>query len=202
MKRKLLILVSVIIFVSVFIYAFWGFKKSVNADIVTKLEGQIYYTKRVDGILTLYKSNTNLENEKLIYSHKGKGKDNFGSYNDNVLDYCYDIKSGDISFVAMNNGEWSLFSLKEGENNAILINKQEKNIYLENTDYISNHQGEITDIQKEGSIYIVENGKERCIKKFYGLYDDKFTGYSPVGFSPDGKYLIYHSMGHLTFLGY
>ncbi|MEW8987404.1 MAG: hypothetical protein AB2401_10465, partial [Bacillus sp. (in: firmicutes)] len=54
---------------------------------------------------------------------------------------------------------------------------------------------------KKGSIYITENGKEKCVKKFYGMYDEKFTGYGPIGLSPDGNYLIYHSMEHLTPFG-
>jgi len=188
MKKNLLILASIILF----IYCFWGFKGFNNKDIITKLEGQIYYTKRVDSVLTLYKSNANLENEKLVYSHVGKGNNQYGT-NDNIIDFYYDAKSDRMNFIAMSE-DWSLFSLEKG------TIKEHSSSNISKTDYINNQFGSITAIQKKGSIYIVENGKEKCIKKFYGIYD-KFTGYSPIGFSPDGKYLIYNSMGHLTSIG-
>lgn len=73
--------------------------------------------------------------------------------------------------------------------------------FLNKTDYIKKEHGSKTVTEKNGSIYIKEKGEERCIKKFYGLHDRKFTGYYPVGFSPDGKYLVYNSMEYLTPLG-
>lgn len=195
MKKKLLILVSVVVFVVIAFNIFIYFKNTINSEIVANLEGEFYYLKRVDDINTLFKSDANLKNEKLIYSHKGKGKDNYGNNNDNIIDYYYDIKSKTVSFIAMNNGDWSLFSLKEGEDTATLINKAD---FMTNTDYINNQTENITATQKKGSIYITQNGEEKCINKFYGLYDNKFTGYQPLGLSPDGKFLIYYSAEHLT----
>ncbi len=64
---------------------------------------------------------------------------------------------------------------------------------MTNTDYINNQTENITVAEKKGSIYITQNGEEKCILKFYGLYDNKFTGYHPLGLSPDGKFLIYYS---------
>jgi hypothetical protein len=204
-KKKLLFLVSLIVLIIIFLTIFIYFKNISNSDVVENLEGQIYYTKRIDGVNTLYKSDANLQNEKLIYSHKGKGRDSYGSYNDNIPDYYYDMKSEEIRFIAMNNGDWSLFSIKEGADHATLISKAEfvktSTSFLANTNYIKKHTEKLTVTQREGSIYIIENGEEKCIKKFYGIYDDKFTGYHPIGFSPDGKYLIYHSMEHLTAFG-
>lgn len=210
MKKKLLLLIGLIVFIVIILNIFTYLKSTINSDIVKNLEGQIYYKKRVDGVNTLFKSDANLQNKKLIYSHKGKGKDSYGSYNDNILDYYYDRERQTISFIAMNDGDWSLFSLKEGEKNATLINKaginnveveKHSRSFMSNTDYIKKQSQKRTVIQKQGSIYIIENGEERCIKKFYGIYDDKFTGYRPMGFSPDGNYLIYHSMEHLTSFG-
>lgn len=194
-KKRLLISVSLVVFIGIAFNIFIYLKNTINSEIVANLEGQIYYTKRVDGINTIFKSDANLKNEKLIYSHKGKGKDNYGSNNDNIMDYYYDIKSKTISFIAMNNGDWSLFSIKEGEDTATLINKAD---FMTNTNYINNQTENITAAQKKGSIYITQNGEEKCINKFYGLYDNKFTGYRPLGLSPDGKFLIYHSAEHLT----
>ena len=194
-KIKLLISVSLVVFIGIVFNIFIYFKNTINSEIVANLEGQIYYTKRVDGINTLFKSDANLKNEKLIYSHKGKGKDNYGSNNDNIIDFYYDIKSKSISFIAMCNGDFSLFSIKEGEDTATLINKAD---FMTNTDYINNQTENITATQKKGSIYITQTGEEKCINKFYGLYDNKFTGYRLLGLSPDGKFLIYYSLEHMT----
>jgi hypothetical protein len=180
-KKKLLISISIIALIGIAFNVFIYLKNTINAEIVANLEGQIYYTKRVDGINTIFKSDANLKNEKLIYSHKGKGKDNYGGYNDNIIDYYYDINSNTISFIAMNTGDWSLFSIKEGTdtNTATLVNKAD---FMTNTAYIKNQTGNITVAQKKGSIYITQNGSEKCIKKFYGLYNDKFTRYRPLGY--------------------
>ena len=195
MKKRLLLVIGFIVVIIVSFNVFMYYKNSSNSDIVANLKGQIYYTKRVNEVLTLFKSDANLQNEVLVYSHKGKGKDEFG-YNDNIIDFHYDIKNKNINLIAMNNG-WSLFSVKQGEGKATLIN----NTSSINTDYIVNHTKNLNVSQKKGSIYIIKNGKEKCIKKFHGIYDDKFTGYKPMGFSPDGNYLIYQSGEHLTGLG-
>ncbi|HKL11617.1 MAG TPA: hypothetical protein VJ990_09215 [Clostridia bacterium] len=178
---------------------------AMNSKIVSGLEGKVYYEKRVDGVLTLFSSDANLENEVVVYSHKGKGKDSYGSYNDNILDYHFDSESGRVDFIAMRDGEWSIFAIEDGESEAVLTGsfdfseKASETVF--ETDYINKKSANTSVLSKSGSIYLLENGKETCIKKFYGIYDGKFTGYNPVGFSPDGKYLIYASMGHLTPIG-
>ncbi len=194
-KRIILILIGMIILILVGPYITIGIKSLINKDILTSLEGEIYYTKRDNDVLTLYKSDANLDNERLIYSHKDKGLTNSGDYNDNIIDFYYDRNTSEINFRAMSDGEFALFSMKEGEEPSKLGASVDKR------EYIRNQQGNITAIGKKGSIYIIENGKEICIKKFYGIYDDKFTGYAPIGFSPNSKYLIYSSMEHLTPLG-
>lgn len=203
-KKLFLILIGIIILISVGPYTIIGIKGLINKDILTSLKGQIYYSKRDDGVLTLYKSDANLDNQKLIYSHKDKGLTDSGDYNDNIIDFYYDTSTNQINFIAMNDGEFALFSMEEGEKNPKLIDKNKtSNIgrLLHKTDYIRKQQGNVIAMEKRGSIYIIENGKERCVKRFYGVYDDKFTGYAPIGFSPDSKYLIYSSMEHLTPFG-
>ena len=107
----------------------------------------------------------------------------------------------------MNKGNFSLFCIKKDESNPTLIGKTEEFLitetptYLYRTDYINNEHKGIIAIEKKGSLYIKENEKERCVKKFYGSSSEKFTGYGPIGFSPDGKYLVYSSMEHLTAIG-
>lgn len=199
MKKKFwLISLSFILIIILVIVTFLPIKSTMNSKIVSNLEGQLFYLKRVDGVNTLFKSDANLQNEQLLYSHKGKGKDGYGSYNDNIIDFYFDRKNKTISFIAMNNGNWSMFSLTEGNDHPFLIEKAD---FLPKTDYIKDSTEKLTVTQKKGSLYITENSKEKRIKKFYGAYDQKFTGYSPIGFSPDGNYLIYHSMEHLTSIG-
>jgi hypothetical protein len=199
MKRKLIlkILLSILIIALAFNIFHYCMSK-VHSDLLSGLEGTIYYTERVDGVLTLFKSDAALQNKTLIYSHKGKGKDGYGDNNDNILDFYYDKTSKNIYFSAMNNGSWSLFSLKEGEDQPILL---QKDTMVTTTDYIQNQFRNLTVTSKQGSLYQTEKGKEKTIKKFYGIYDEKFTGYYPIGFSPDGNYLVFHSMEHLTPLG-
>ncbi|WP_456278953.1 hypothetical protein [Bacillus sp. AK128] len=199
MKKKLVIgtlLLIVIILILLNIYQY--FKDTIHSELLSDLEGTIYYTERVDGVLTLFKSDAALKNKELLYSHKGKGKDSYGDYNDNILDFYYDKTSKTIYFIAMDEGSWSLFSLTEGANQPILL---EKEIMETDTDYIENQFKNLTASSKKGTLYLSENGSEKTIKKFYGIYDEKLTGYHPIGFSPDGKYLVYSSMEHLTPLG-
>lgn len=172
----------------------------VNKDILNELEGEIYYTKRIDLTLMLFKYNCDLYNEELIYSHKGKGFANQSDYNDNILNFNFDIESKIITFTAMNEGEWSIFTIKEGEEEATLV-RNAKESELITTNYIRNLNNTFNIFEREGSLYIRENDTEKLIKRFYGIYDDKFTGYRIKGISPDGKYLIYTSNGALTLIG-
>ncbi|WP_206154851.1 hypothetical protein [Clostridium muellerianum] len=205
MKKKLLIFTTIIIAIFLVNKIYISLKDKVNSNMITKLTGQIYYTKRVDGILNLYKFDTNSQKEQLVYSHKGRGKLKDGDYNDNINDFCYDIKSGDIKFAAMNNGDWSLFSIKKGDKDAKYVSKlgleSSNQLTMIDTDYIKNEVANVKVIKKKGSIYIEKDGQEKCLIKFNGLYDEKFTGYSPIGFSSNGKYFVYLSMGHLTPIG-
>lgn len=153
-------------------------------EILSNLEGTVYYTERVDGVNTLFKSDATLQNKILIYSNKGKGKTGLGDYNDNIVDFYYDKTSQTIHFIAMNNGNWRLFSLKEGDNKPIVHSLEDeesisffhqKMIEMTKTDYIQNQFGNLTATSKEGSLYLLENGNEKIIKKFYGI-DGKLTG--------------------------
>lgn len=201
MKKKLMIGILLLIFIMVISFnVFQYLRSNIHSELLSGLKGTIYYTERVgvDGVLTLFKSDAALQNKELLYSHKGKGKDGYGGYNDNIIDFYYDKTSQTIYFIAMNNGSWSLFSLKEGADKPILLQKE---VMQTDTDYIQNQFNNRNVSSKQGSLYLKENGNEKMIKKFYGIYDEKFTGYHPIGFSPDGKYLVYHSMEHLTAFG-
>lgn len=204
MKKKIIVgLLLFLIIIVISSYIFRYFTNNTNPQLLSDIEGTIYYTERVNEVLTLFKSDATLQNKTLVYSHEGKGKDSYGSYNDNITDFYYDKTNNTIFFIAMNNGSWSLFSLKEGEKEPVLLQKveTEKEFTEIETDYIQNQYKNLTAISKKGSLYLLENGNEKLIKKFYGLYDSKFTGYHPIGFSPDGKYLVYLSSENLTPFG-
>ncbi|MCR2820054.1 hypothetical protein [Lederbergia panacisoli] len=199
MKRKISIGLLLIIFIIVLsFYTFKYLSNTNNPNLLSNLEGTIYFIERIDGTLTLFKSDAALKNKTLLYSHKGKGKDSLGGYNDNIWGFHYDQTNKTISFIAMDNGSWSLFSLKEGEEKPTLLQKDVMEI---STDYIQDQSENVSVISRKGSLYLLEDGKEKTIKKFYGIYDSKFTGYRPIGLSPDGKYLIYFSMEHATPIG-
>ena len=149
--KKFLVVVSIIVIVISLPTVYNHLKNISNSDILNNLEGKIYYTKRIDGVNTLFKSDATLQNEILIYSHLGKGKGRYGN-NDNIIEYYYDSKSKTVSFIAMNDGNWSLFLLKDGEENPNLINIidfDEKNAFRTNkTDYIKRDMEQLTVTQK------------------------------------------------------
>lgn len=200
MKKKIIVgILLLLLFIVVAFNLFQYFTRdSTNSQLLSELEGTIYYTERVDGINTLFKSDATTQNKTLIYSHKGKGKDSYGGHNDNIIDFYYDKINKTFYFIAMDNGDWTLFSLKEGENKPIVL---QKDVMETETDYIHNQFKNLTATSKKGSLYLLEDGNETSIKKFYGMYDEKLTGYDSIGFSPDGNYLVYHSMEHLTPFG-
>ena len=198
MKKKMIISFLVLISFFLSLNFFQAFKSYAQSDLLTKLSGTIYYIERVDGVRTLFKADATLENKTLIYSHKGKGKDGYGDYNDNIGDFYYDQETQTIYFIAMDNGSWCLFSLKEGEEKPVLLERERMTTKI---NYLQKQQGNMSVTSKQGSLYLSENGTEKPIKKFHGIYHEKWTGYQPIGFSPDGKYLIFHSNEHLTPLG-
>lgn len=197
-----------IVMLVIIIVCFFPYSKVIsqlNSGILNELEGQIYYTKRVGGINTLFKAQANLENEELIYSHKGKGDLGSGEYNDNIIAFHYDLESQVISFCAMDDGTWSLFEVKEGTDEAIrrkqFDEKEVDQAYILKTDYVELRSDKKHIYTEKGSIYLIIEGKSKCIKKFIGIYDGKFTGYQAIGLSPNGEYLIYTSSEHLTPIG-
>lgn len=176
-----------------------------------KVNGQIYYLKRDDGILKLYRSDANLKNETLIYSHEKKGRINNGEYNDNIIDFCYYPETGTIEFVAMN-GDWSLYRMKIGDGEPESIKtriedaktEKEAEVFIR-TDYINLKNDKFTIYEEDGSIYLKKkDGLKKCIKKYWGIRKSDISGlvgYVPEGLSPDSKYLIYGTTGSFTGVG-
>lgn len=45
-------------------------------DIISGLEGQIFFQQRKQGVMKLYTADAGLTNIELVYSHRGKGEPN------------------------------------------------------------------------------------------------------------------------------
>jgi len=161
-------------------------------DIIAGLEGQIFFLQREEGVLNLYTADAGLANTDLVYSHRGKGEPN-----NNIIDYNYDKSQDEFHFVAMKDGSWGLYSIKTGEKKPRFIGDIESG--SEDFIYIKPEINGSKATNKMGSLYLDKNGHEIQLKHYYGVYDSKFSpGYVPLGFSPDGKYLLYSWTGHWT----
>lgn len=176
-----------------------------NGDFVKAVNGRIYYLKRVDGTNSLYVSDANMTQERLVYSHSDQINPDTNESNSNILDYYYDDKANTVDFIGMHKGAWAVYHLKL-EDKTLAVESQESSKAsqmpkLNQTHYLSNFYNGQSISAKEGSLYLTQGDDEKEIIHFWGLYDDKFTGYQPIGFSPDGQYLLYHSKGHLTPIG-
>jgi len=164
-------------------------------EIVSELKGTVFFLKRDKQVLNLYSADANLSNLHLIYSHKGQGEGN-----ENIIGYHYDRPSNKVFFTAMKDGVWSLYFIKPGDRHPHYLSKAES--LSSNYAYIKPETSKLKAINKRGSLYLIKDGKEVLLKRYYGIYDSKFApGYVPLGFSPDSQYLIYAWTGHFTPLG-
>ena len=165
-------------------------------DIISGLEGQIFFEQREQGVLNLYTADAGLTNIELVYSHMGKGEPN-----EHIIEYYYDKSQDELRFIAMKDGMWGLYSIKTGEKTPHFIRNQES--LLDDNAYIKPEINGTKAFNKRGSMYLARNGKETELRHYYGIYDSKFSpGYVPLGFSPDGKYLLYSWTGHFTPVGW
>lgn len=195
MKKKIFIILIVLVLL-ITVFKLVMTKSPSKKDIVSELQGKIVYLSREDELLNLYTSDANLKNKKLIYSHKDSYEEN-----KNIIEFYYDEKEDIYYFVAMENGEWSLFFIKEGEEPKFIEVVDTEEINNKNM-HISTKFNNVEAVSNKGSIYLIDNEEETELVKFYGIYDEKFNpGFQPIGFSPNGKYLIYDYFGNLTPIG-
>ena len=176
------------------------FNGSYNENILSKMDGDILYTKRDKDLnIKIYTSKENLKNEKLIYEHKGSGIDN-----DNIIEISYDEETKIITFVAYNKDRdnWSYYEIDKNNNITPLDDNYQPKT---DEDYMSGVENDKYKIKSiNGSMYITNKAtnKTELLKKFIGIYDGKFSnGYTPVKISDDGKYLFYTYGGHNTPIG-
>lgn len=202
-RIKILALILMIILISFNFYDILnGVISMIDGDVVSELGGKIFYLKRDKEILNLYSSDANLENKKLIYTNTDSL-----SQNKNIIGFQYDKSRDIIDFVCMNKGDWTLHSIKpNGKYLKVLRSAMETKTSnkVKNMDSYSIKPiyKDLKAISEKGSMYLIKEGEKVLLKKFIGIHDSKFnSGYSPVGFSPNGKYLVFRSSNHLTPIG-
>lgn len=203
MKKKIIILAVFCVGLVLFYIKLTDLK---NVNILNDLEGEIYYLmKDDDHISKLYKSDANLKNKTLIYSHEGKGMTSSGEFNDNIIDFRYYPENEKIEFEAMHNGEWSIFELSMDGTEPKYLHKSNEvkiddnyRVFNVDVDYI-NLVGDKFYIREENnSIFMVSDGKDKCVLEYRGFVRSDIagaTGYTPQGLSPDSKFLVYGTTG-------
>ena len=213
MTKKLKVTV-ILIFVGIILTSMFHVISNIRKEaFLNEINGTIYYLKRDQEILKLYKSDANLKNEKLIYSHYKKGKIDDENNNDNISDFRFYPEDGLIEFEAMYNGEWSIFTIKKDEKKPQYVKRapedyktlEDYRVVGLDVDYINLESKKFKIFEKNGSLYREENGNTECIKKFRGVIKSDIpgiAGYYPEGLSPDSKYLIYGTTNSLTGIGY
>ena len=134
-----------------------------------------------------------------------------GEFNDNIIDFRYYPEKGNIEFEAMHNGEWSIFQLPMDGKEAIYI-KRAEDIKTDNdyriinldVDYINLEANDFHIYEKNDSVFISSEGRDKCILRYRGFLKSDISGasgYKAQGLSPDGKFLIYGTTGR-TGLGF
>lgn len=198
MKKKIIILA---VLCAVLVLFYIKLTDCKNMNILNELEGEIYYLMKDDDISKLYKSDANLKNKTLIYSHEGKGMTSSGGSNDNIIDFRYYPESKKIEFEAMHNGEWSIFELSMDGTEPKYLGK----VFNVDVDYINLVSEKFYIHEKNDSIFINIDGKDKCVLKYSGFVRSDIsgaTGYTPQGLSPDGKFLVYGTTGSKSGIGF
>lgn len=159
------------------------FFKGQSKQLLNQLQGEIYYTKRIDGILTLFKSNADLTNEVLIY----RNQDEEGA-NNNVIDLSLNKDTGSVTFIAKYQGVWTEYEYVDGEvKRRFAVDNQINFLWNYENDIVGNTRAFID----EGSIYVTQNNVTRLIKDIGSNYDQNYSTYLVLGISLDERYIIY-----------
>ena len=171
---------------------------SFNDKVLDELSGDIIYTRRDEGgVLNLYRSKANLENEVLLYSHKS-------DTNSNIIAIDYDEDNQVIYFVAFNDDlmNWDVYELADGR---VSLSDRFSSEELEQQVYDQKLETENDKVYSEnGDLFLLNKITNETIKlkDFKGIYDVKFSGgYSAQGISEDGQHVFYSYGKHLTPMG-
>jgi len=171
---------------------------SFNDKVLDELSGDIIYTRRDEaGVLNLYRSKANLENEVLLYSHKS-------DTNANIIAIDYDEDNQVIYFVAFNDDvmNWDVYELADGR---VSLSDRFSSVELEQQVYDQKLETENDKVYSEnGDLFLLNKitNETTKLKDFKGIYDVKFSGgYSAQGISEDGQHVFYSYGKHLTPMG-
>ena len=171
---------------------------SFNDKVLDELSGDIIYTRRDEaGVLNLYRSKANLENEVLLYSHKS-------DTNANIIAIDYDGDNQVIYFVAFNDDvmNWDVYELADGR---VSLSDRFSSERLEQQVYDQKLETENDKVYSEnGDLFLLNKitNETTKLKDFKGIYDVKFSGgYSAQGISEDGQHVFYSYGKHLTPMG-
>lgn len=190
--------IIILILIGVAIFSYNCMDKSYNYKVLSKLNGEILYTERdTDLTIKIYKSKANLDNKEFVYAYKESNIEN-----DNIIDMNYDKNLKVITFVAYDNNykDWMQFELD--------VNGKVTPLNIAYNPSIDSYEDGI--IYKDyiyknikGNLYMINSKtkEEILLKKYIGVYDDKFTGYTPIKVSDDGKFLFYIGNKHITPIG-
>lgn len=171
---------------------------SFNDKVLDELSGDIIYTRRDEaGVLNLYRSKANLQNEVLLYSHKS-------DTNSNIIAIDYDEDNQVIYFVAFNDDlmNWDVYELVDGR---VRLSNKFSSEQLEEQLYNRNLETEDYKLYSEnGDLFLLNKitDEKTKLKDFKGIRDAKFSGgYGAKGISEDGQYVFYSYGKHLTPMG-
>ena len=171
---------------------------SFNDKVLNELSGDIIYTRRDEaGVLNLYRSKANLQNEVLLYSHKSHT-------NSNIIAIDYDEDNQVIYFVAFNDDlmNWDVYELVDGR---VRLSNKFSSEQLEEQVYNRNLETEDYKLYSEnGDLFLLNKitDEKTKLKDFKGIRDAKFSGgYGAKGISEDGQYVFYSYGKHLTPMG-
>ncbi len=165
--------------------------------VLSGMTGRVYYLQRDGLVLNLYTAAASGQNPRLLVTWEGKGESNA-----NIIGYRYDPDAGMLYFTAMRDGDWSRFALADTGGEPEYLGAVDEKDLLGTGVYLQPEQGGRQAVNRQGSMFLIDGEHTTLLKRFVGLYDAKFSsGYQPIGFSPNGRYLLFWYSGHLTGLG-
>ncbi len=164
--------------------------QSFNENPKLDQKNEILFLRRDDNILSLYVINANGSNERFIYR-------NNDTVNSNIVAAKW-TADNIISFAAMKNGSWRLFSINSDGTNLKLLNDSDS--FMNN--FVTSQESRdknlvVEDLydQKEYRLSYVNNGVKT---KIYSVNYSKCSGPCPAGgliseasFSPDKNHVIF-----------
>ena len=199
MKKQVYIGLGILGSILAFIFIFFlynSYKTNFNDAMLSELTNEFIYIKRdEDLVLKLYRSDSTLKEEELLYEHES-------DINQNIISAAY--INDQLLFEAYNDeaNTFQTYELDLETLDATLYDKSYSFDGVSNSLDGTLNNEDFKVISDKGSLYLSFPDKKVLLEKFYGLYDEKFSpGNTPLSLSADGKYLFYERSRHLTAFG-